>query len=155
MLDHVSIHVQDFRRALAFYRAALAPLGYKVVMEFPEVAGLGEKGKPDFWIGRTDKPVNPVHVAFAASRQAVTAFHAAAVAAGGVDNGPPGLRPDYHPNYYGAFVLDPDGNNLEAVCHVAPGPVRKPTRKRVVARARQAVKRAASKLASTKRAGRR
>ncbi len=151
MLDHVSIQVQDFRRALTFYRAALAPLGYKVVMEFPEVAGLGEKGKPDFWIGRTDKPVNPVHVAFAATREAVTAFHAAALAAGGVDNGAPGLRPDYHPHYYGAFVLDPDGNNVEAVCHTPPVPARKPPRKRVVARPGQ---RAGSR-STRKRTGRR
>jgi catechol 2,3-dioxygenase-like lactoylglutathione lyase family enzyme len=124
MIDHINVRVKDFRRALTFYRAALAPLGYKVVMEFPEAAGLGEKGMPDFWISRSDQAGPAVHVAFKASREAVAAFHAAAVAAGGTDNGGPGVRPDYHPSYYGAFIIDPDGNNIEAVCHDPPGPPR-------------------------------
>ena len=121
MLDHISLRVVDFDRALAFYKAALAPIGYQVVMEFPGYAGLGEKGKPDLWITKTDKPVNPIHVAFRVDRGRVDAFHAAALAAGGTDEGGPGIRTSYHPNYYGAFVLDPEGNNVEAVCHDAPG----------------------------------
>jgi catechol 2,3-dioxygenase-like lactoylglutathione lyase family enzyme len=124
MIDHINVRVKEFRRALTFYRAALAPLGYKVVMEFPEAAGLGEKGMPDFWISRSDQAGAAVHVAFKASRESVAAFHAAAVAAGGTDNGGPGVRPDYHPNYYGAFIIDPDGNNIEAVCHDPPVPRR-------------------------------
>jgi catechol 2,3-dioxygenase-like lactoylglutathione lyase family enzyme len=121
MLDHISLRVQDFHRALEFYRSALAPIGYELVMEFPGAAGLGEKGKPDFWIMQSDKPLNPTHVAFVSSRPLVDAFHAAALAAGGTDNGPPGLRLDYHPHYYGAFVRDPEGNNIEVVCHEPPG----------------------------------
>jgi catechol 2,3-dioxygenase-like lactoylglutathione lyase family enzyme len=120
MLDHVSLRVQDFDRALAFYRAALAPLGYLTVMEFPGAAGLGEPGKPDFWIMRTEQPLNPTHVAFSADRARVDAFHAAALAAGGSDNGQPGVRSDYHPHYYAAFVLDPEGNNVEVVCQADP-----------------------------------
>jgi catechol 2,3-dioxygenase-like lactoylglutathione lyase family enzyme len=121
MLDHISLRVVDYDKALAFYKAALAPIGYQVVMEFPGFAGLGEKGKPDLWITKTDKAVNPTHVAFRVDRGRVDAFHAAALAAGGTDTGAPGLRSQYHPNYYGAFVLDPEGNNVEAVCHDAPG----------------------------------
>ena len=90
MLDHVSLRVQDFPRALAFYRAALAPIGYQVAMEFPGAAGLGERGKPDLWITLTDKPLLPTHIAFRTDRARVDAFHAAALAAGGIDNGPPG-----------------------------------------------------------------
>jgi catechol 2,3-dioxygenase-like lactoylglutathione lyase family enzyme len=120
MLDHVSLRVQDFDRALAFYRAALAPLGYLTVMEFPEAAGLGEPGRPDFWLMRTEQPLNPTHVAFSADRARVDAFHAAALAAGGSSNGEPGVRGDYHPHYYAAFVLDPEGNNIEVVCHADP-----------------------------------
>jgi catechol 2,3-dioxygenase-like lactoylglutathione lyase family enzyme len=117
MIDHVSLAVSDLDRSLAFYKAALAPLGYEVILQFPGVAGLGEHGKPDLWIGV--RPVgHSVHVALRAStRTLVDAFHAAALAAGGTDNGPPGVRAIYHPSYYGAFVLDPDGHNLEACCH--------------------------------------
>jgi len=125
MLDHISLRVRDFPRALAFYKAALAPIGYEVIMEFPDAAGLGENGKPDLWIMKSDNPVNPTHLAFGANRGRVDAFHGAALAAGATDNGAPGLRLDYHPNYYGAFVLDPEGNNIEVVCHEAPGPARK------------------------------
>src|SRR2546423_6611325 len=121
MIDHVSVRVQDFPRAIAFYKAALAPLGYELLMQFPGVAGFGANGKPDLWIHGSDKPTNPTHVAVSAPRPSVEAFHAAALAAGGTDNGSPGLRPDYHPHYYGAFILDPEGNNVEAVCHDAPG----------------------------------
>jgi catechol 2,3-dioxygenase-like lactoylglutathione lyase family enzyme len=118
MLDHIIITVSDFEASKAFYLKALEPLGYGVVMEFGRAAGLGAGGKPDFWI-REDDPVKPaIHIAFAShDRPTVDAFYEAAIAAGGRDNGPPGLRPDYHPNYYGAFVFDPDGNNIETVCH--------------------------------------
>jgi catechol 2,3-dioxygenase-like lactoylglutathione lyase family enzyme len=125
MLDHIGLSVADFDRATTFYRAALKPLGLGVVMEVTAEetggdahAGFGDEGKPFFWIGTGAKPRGGLHVAFAApTRAAVDAFHAAALAAGGRDNGAPGLRPHYHPNYYGAFVFDPDGNNIEAVCH--------------------------------------
>lgn len=119
MIDHFSLNVRSFEVSKRFYEAALAPLGYKVLMEFPNVAGLGEAGKPDFWIGQTQVEVGPSqHIAFASrDRATVDAFYRAAIAAGGKDNGAPGIRAQYHPNYYGAFVLDPDGNNIEAVCH--------------------------------------
>jgi len=117
MIDHISMRVTDIERAAEFYAAALAPLGYEVVMRFPGYVGLGAGGKPDFWLTATDKAINPTHIAFACDRSTVTAFHAAAVAAGGTDNGAPGPRADYHPNYFGAFILDFDGNNVEAVCH--------------------------------------
>ncbi|MRG95132.1 VOC family protein [Polyangium spumosum] len=118
MIDHVSIGVRDLDKSKAFYAAALAPLGYAVMMEFPGVCGLGEKGKPDFWLGAGGEVGYRQHVALVAKdRATVDAFYEAAIRAGGKDNGKPGLRPMYHPNYYGAFVLDPDGHNIEAVCH--------------------------------------
>jgi len=129
MLDHLGIAVRDFDASQAFYTAALAPLGYTLVMQVTPAmtgngtrhAGFGRDGKPSFWIGtRPDGVVTGggLHVAFAAeSRAAVDAFHAAALGAGARDNGAPGLRLHYHPNYYGAFVIDPDGHNIEAVCH--------------------------------------
>ena len=127
MLDHMGFAVADFERSLSFYTAALAPLSLKVVMSVTrEQTGAGAHagfggadGKPFFWIGEArGGAVAGVHVAFAAkSRAAVEAFYTAAIAAGGRGNGAPGLRPHYHPNYYGAFVLDPDGANVEAVCH--------------------------------------
>lgn len=124
MLDHMSINVSDIARARAFYDKALAPLGVTVQMtvpteitQGPPVHGYGENGKPYFWLGQSDRP-SSIHVAFlAATRADVEAFYAAAIAAGGSDNGGPGVRPHYHPNYYGAFVRDADGNNIEAVCH--------------------------------------
>ena len=132
MLDHISLRVQDHSRAVAFYRAALAPLGYRVLMEYPGAAGLGAD-MPDFWLMTTEQPLNPTHIAFSADRVTVDAFHAAALGAGGSDNGPPGLRADYHPHYYSAFVRDPEGNNVEVVCHVdpdaRPAPVRTAARK--------------------------
>jgi catechol 2,3-dioxygenase-like lactoylglutathione lyase family enzyme len=132
MIDHLSLRVQDHPRAVAFYQAALAPLGYKVMMEYPGATGLGA-GMPDFWLMATDQPLNPTHLAFSAARDAVDAFHAAALAAGGTDNGPPGIRHDYHPHYYAAFVRDPEGNNIEVVCHAdpdaKPAPVRTAARK--------------------------
>lgn len=127
MLDHIGISVSAFERSRTFYSEALKPLGVGLVMEVaPEqtgglaAAGFGGAGKPYFWINALPGAPAPtrVHVAFAAAdRESVDAFHAAALAAGGRDNGVPGLRPHYHPNYYGAFVLDPDGHNIEAVCH--------------------------------------
>jgi catechol 2,3-dioxygenase-like lactoylglutathione lyase family enzyme len=117
MFDHVSLHVRDYAQSKAFYSDALRPLGYEVVMEFGSEAGFGVQGKPDFWIAEGE-PRAPIHVAFASpDRATVDAFHAAALTAGGTDNGPPGLRPHYHEHYYGAYAHDPDGNNVEAVCH--------------------------------------
>jgi catechol 2,3-dioxygenase-like lactoylglutathione lyase family enzyme len=117
VIDHLGIKVSDYARSKAFYGSALAPLGYSLLMEYGDVGGFGAKGKPDFWISAGQVSA-PVHVALASpDRATVDAFHSAALAAGGSDNGAPGLRPQYHATYYGAFVLDPDGNNLEAVCH--------------------------------------
>jgi catechol 2,3-dioxygenase-like lactoylglutathione lyase family enzyme len=117
MIDHMGILVTDLEASVAFYTRALAPLGYELVMRFPQVAGFGVAGKPDFWIA-VGKPTDKLHVAFrAAGRAQVRTFHEAAIAAGGSDNGPPGIRAIYHPNYYGAFVHDLDGHNIEAVCH--------------------------------------
>jgi catechol 2,3-dioxygenase-like lactoylglutathione lyase family enzyme len=121
MIDHIGLTVCDYERSKAFYAAALAPLAYQLVMEVTEVgpwAGFGAGGKPDFWIGQGEATTPRLHVAFRArDRATVRAFYAAALTAGARDNGPPGLRPEYHPSYYGAFVIDPDGHNLEAVCH--------------------------------------
>jgi catechol 2,3-dioxygenase-like lactoylglutathione lyase family enzyme len=127
MIDHVGFPVSDYARSKAFYEKALAPLGYTLIMEVgPEhtesgspAAGFGVNGKPDFWIGGEGGLEKPLHVAILAKeRAAVDAFYKAALAAGAKDNGAPGLRPHYHPNYYAAFVLDADGHNIEAVCHV-------------------------------------
>ena len=127
MIDHVGFKVSDYATSLAFYKRTLAPLGYGLVMEVTPAmtgndsqhAGFGANGKPDFWIGTSQAATGAgLHVALVArSRADVDAFHAAALAAGARDNGAPGLRPIYHPHYYGAFVLDPDGHNIEAVCH--------------------------------------
>ena len=124
-IDHTSLSVSNFAAAKAFYAAALKPLGITVLMEFPkavtgsaDVAGLGSNGKPFFWLADAGKTTPRVHLAFAAENRAqVDAFYKAAIAAGGKDNGPPGVRAEYHPTYYGAFVLDVDGHNIEAVCH--------------------------------------
>jgi catechol 2,3-dioxygenase-like lactoylglutathione lyase family enzyme len=124
MIDHAGIVVTDWNRAKAFYDAAFAPLGVSLLHMVPEqftggvkVGGYG-RDKPDFWLHEGSEPGPGRHYAFtAASRAEVDAFHAAALAAGGRDNGAPGLRPHYHADYYGAFVFDPDGNNVEAVCH--------------------------------------
>lgn len=119
MIDHIGIQVTDLGKSVAFYTKALAPLGYVLVMQQEQFAGFGVAGKPDFWIG-VGKPDNKLHVAFRAKGRAeVRAFYDAAIAAGGVDNGGPGVREIYHPDYYGAFVRDPDGHNVEAVCHDA------------------------------------
>jgi catechol 2,3-dioxygenase-like lactoylglutathione lyase family enzyme len=154
MIDHVTVRVQDFPRLLDFYKAALAPLRYQVVMQFDGVAGLGADGKPDLWLMQTDQPLNPTHLALAGERELIHAFHAAALAAGGTDNGPPGLRADYHPHYYAGFVRDPEGNNIEVVYHADPdakpappkrAPRKAPARKMVARKstAKAAVKKAA------------
>lgn len=118
MIDHVSVYVTDPAAAAPLYAAALAPLGYAVLMQFPGAVGLGEKGKPDLWLIKGDPSAQKQHVALrATSRSAVRKFYDAALAAGARDNGPPGVRAMYHPDYFGAFVLDADGHNLEVVCH--------------------------------------
>jgi catechol 2,3-dioxygenase-like lactoylglutathione lyase family enzyme len=126
MIDHTGVTVSNFELSKQFYREAFAAIGYELLADFPasvtghtDVAGFGEGGKPDFWLSRGTPNHPPVHVAFrVSSRAIVDAFHQAALAAGGKDNGAPGLREQYHPNYYGAYVLDPDGHNIEAVCHL-------------------------------------
>nr|WP_293250689.1 VOC family protein [Nannocystis sp.] len=127
ILDHLTVNVRDYARSKAFYAQALAPLGITLAMEYGEACGFGRGPKPDLWIGGRPSSfhtseqwatITPIHLAFAArSRDEVDAFHRAALAAGGRDFGAPGPRPQYHPNYYGAFILDPDGHNIEAVYH--------------------------------------
>jgi catechol 2,3-dioxygenase-like lactoylglutathione lyase family enzyme len=116
MLDHIGIPVSDVARSKQFFVAALAPLTYKVIFDLGEAVGMGAETGPDFWIGK-GQPGSSLHIAFSAfERGLVDAFYRAAISAGGRDNGKPGIRAQYHPNYYGAFVYDPDGNNLEVVC---------------------------------------
>lgn len=130
MIDHYTLLVRDYARSKAFYAAALESLGYGLVMELtreqvpslgvPATCGFGADA-PKLWLAPNEGEIAPTHIAFTAkSRAEVDAFHAAALAAGATDNGPPGVRAHYHPSYYGAFVLDPDGYNIEAVCHGAP-----------------------------------
>ncbi len=118
MLDHLIMTVSEFESSRNFYAKCLEPLGYEVVIEFGRAVGFGVGGKPEFFI-RAGAAVDPtIHIAFACDdHETVNRFHEAAMAAGGRDNGAPGLRPEYHANYYGAFVFDPDGHNIEAVCH--------------------------------------
>jgi catechol 2,3-dioxygenase-like lactoylglutathione lyase family enzyme len=120
LIDHVCLNVTNLSNSLEFYRAALAPLGVTVLHDHsPHAAGLGKDGKASFWLIRRE-PLGAAHLAFAApDRATVSAFHAAGLAAGATCNGAPGLRPQYHSNYFGAFLLDPDGYNIEAVCHKA------------------------------------
>jgi catechol 2,3-dioxygenase-like lactoylglutathione lyase family enzyme len=125
MIDHTGLQVSDPAASRAFYEKALEPLGYRVMMDIPKehtggkvVFGMGVPPMPDFWVQEGTPNTPRLHIAFAAkSRAMVDAFYQAAIAAGGKDNGPPGPRPHYHPGYYGAFVLDPDGHNIEAVIH--------------------------------------
>lgn len=130
MIDHLSTYASDFVATKAFYQAVFVPLGFSIQMdfvaewntEFPSqrMCAFGVAGKPTFWIIESKQKATPRHVAFSApSREAVNAFYEIALQHGGQDNGKPGLRPHYHADYYGAFVLDPDGNNIEAVCHSA------------------------------------
>ena len=128
MIDHTGVSISDPVKSRRFYELALAPLGYQVLMEVPMehtareiLIGNRVPPKPDFWVHQGTPQTPHVHIGFRAdSRQVVDAFYAAALAAGGKDNGPPGPRPHYHKDYYGAFVLDPDGHNIEACCHIAP-----------------------------------
>ena len=116
IIDHIGLAVSDYERSKQFFTHALAPLGITLVMEVEGWAGLGCGEKPEFWLGTHKGPQQPMHLAFVAqSREQVRAFYAAALAAGGKDNGPPGIREIYHPNYYAAFVIGPDGHNVEAV----------------------------------------
>jgi len=120
IIDHFGISVSNSEVSKAFYSVALAPLGISQLMDTHGWAGYGRDGKPEFWFGVGAEAQRPMHIAFlASSREQVRQFYAAAIAAGAKDNGPPGLRPHYHPNYYGAFVIGPDGHNVEAVCHQA------------------------------------
>ena len=122
MFDHMGIDVRNLEKSKTFYNLALAPLGFKLVMDLPDYksAGYGET-RPMFWLGegKPNAGDEAIHICFAAkSRAAVKAFYEAAILAGGRDNGKPGMRPEYHPNYYGAFVIDQDGYNIEACCHL-------------------------------------
>jgi catechol 2,3-dioxygenase-like lactoylglutathione lyase family enzyme len=118
IFDHISLSVTDVDKSKAFFVRALEPLGIGIEMEGDGYAGMGRPGKPQFWLGASGTPSGPMHIAFAAEdREQVRQFHAAALAAGGRDNGAPGVRAHYHPTYYGAFVIGPDGHNVEAVCH--------------------------------------
>ena len=133
MIDHTGVVVSDFETSKAFYSTALGAIGLTLLMEFPaavtggtSVAGFGEPDtlaqglSPEFWLAHGTPGSTPVHIAFRVSTHSkVVAFHKAALGAGGRDNGAPGPRPQYHPTYYGAFVLDPDGHNIEAVCHAS------------------------------------
>jgi catechol 2,3-dioxygenase-like lactoylglutathione lyase family enzyme len=117
MIDHIGLAVTDYQKSKEFYLAALKPLDFELIMEFGDHCGLGVKGKPEFWLAK-EVIGKPNHLAFRAKdRATVDEFYKAAIAAGGKDNGAPGIREMYHPNYYGAFVLDFDGHNIEAVCH--------------------------------------
>ena len=128
MIDHIGIDVSDPAKSRLFYESALKPLGYHVAVELPlehtggsVVQGFGVASKADFWLHEGTPQQPRMHIAFHAdSRRQVDAFYKGALAAGGIDNGPPGVRAHYHANYYGAFVLDPDGHNIEAVCHFPP-----------------------------------
>lgn len=129
LLDHCSLFVSDYSKSKVFYTKVLAPLGAGPIMEFGQACGFGREKKPDFWIGKGPagfqtpaqiETITPTHLAFTArSRAEVDAFYAAALEAGAKDYGSPGIRAHYHADYYGAFVLDPDGHNVEAVCHRA------------------------------------
>jgi catechol 2,3-dioxygenase-like lactoylglutathione lyase family enzyme len=116
MFDHIGLHVSDLAASIRFYTAALAPLGFVLCSKDDSSAGFGPKDEPALWL-YASKSGTKAHVAFRAKdRKAVDRFHAAAVDAGGKDHGAPGLRADYSPTYYAAFLIDPDGNNVEAVC---------------------------------------
>jgi catechol 2,3-dioxygenase-like lactoylglutathione lyase family enzyme len=150
MIDHISIGVSDYKRSRAFYKAVLKPLGFTPRMTFGESTGYGTPGKPFFWIG-TPEYSGPIqgagtHFAFTAlDRKAVDAFYKAALKHGAIDNGKPGLRPDYHPNYYGAFVIDPDGHRIEAVCHQPEGKKAAPKKKAAQGKPKVAKTKAKSK----------
>jgi catechol 2,3-dioxygenase-like lactoylglutathione lyase family enzyme len=118
IIDHIGFSVSDYGRSKAFFTAALAPLGISLLTEVMGWGGFGKDGKPAFWFGEKAGAQLPMHVCFGAdSRAQVRQFYAAALEAGATDNGAPGIRAHYHPDYYGAFVIGPDGHNIEAVCH--------------------------------------
>jgi catechol 2,3-dioxygenase-like lactoylglutathione lyase family enzyme len=118
IIDHIGIVVSDYEASKTFFAAALAPLAISLVGETHGWAGFGKSGKPAFWFGPGASPQQAMHIAFVAdNRDQVREFHQAALAAGGKDNGEPGIRAHYHANYFGAFVIGPDGHNIEAVCH--------------------------------------
>lgn len=119
MIDHIGLAVSDYKKSKAFYSKALAPLEITLIVEIEGWAGFGnDPEKAEFWFGLDETVQNPMHIAFTAdSRAQVDAFYEAAIKAGAKDNGKPGVREIYHPNYYSAFVIDPDGHNIEAVCH--------------------------------------
>ncbi len=118
IIDHIGLSVSDTEASKRFYTAALAPLGIGPMSEGGGWVGFGRDHAPQFWFGPGQAPQKPMHIAFVAENRAqVRAFHAAALQAGGRDNGAPGIRAQYHPHYYGAFVIGPDGHNIEAVCH--------------------------------------
>jgi len=117
-IDHIGFAITDCERSKEFYTQCLAPLGLELVVEIEGWAGFGNNGKAELWFGEDSEAHKPMHIAFNADdRATVDRFYEAGIAAGGTDNGSPGLRPEYHPAYYGAFVIDPDGHNIEAVCH--------------------------------------
>jgi catechol 2,3-dioxygenase-like lactoylglutathione lyase family enzyme len=145
MIDHLTLTVRDVPRSIAFYTRALGPLGFGVTMRFENFVGIGMPKKPFFWLKSGPLPTPPMHLAFVApSREAVDRFHAEALAAGGQDDGPPGLRPHYHPHYYGAFVVDVDGHPIEAVCH-SPLAAKPAPKKSAKAAPQRAVKKRAVK----------
>ena len=118
LIDHIGIAISDYERSKQFYSTTLAPLNIELIVEIEGWAGFGKSGKAEFWFGPDNKIQSPMHIAFVAdNRDKVVQFYEAAIAAGAKDNGRPGIREIYHPNYYGAFVIDPDGHNIEAVCH--------------------------------------
>jgi catechol 2,3-dioxygenase-like lactoylglutathione lyase family enzyme len=147
-IDHISLGVSDYEAAKKFYTAALKPLRIGMVMEYGDAAGLGADGKPFLWIAAGGKTTPHVHIAFRAeNRGQVDKFYEAAMAAGATDNGPPGLRPHYHQTYYAAFILDPDGHNIEAVCHTPPAAAaaKKPPARKAASRKKPARSSAAKK----------
>jgi catechol 2,3-dioxygenase-like lactoylglutathione lyase family enzyme len=118
IIDHIGLTVDNYEKSKQFFSRALAPLGMGLIVEVQGWAGFGKGQKPEFWFGEGTAKQTAMHIAFVAdNRDQVIAFYAAALAAGGTDNGPPGIRTIYHPDYFGAFILDPDGHNIEAVCH--------------------------------------
>ncbi len=142
MIDHFTLTVSNLGRSKEFYSAALAPLGYRLLMDFGEFVGFGDEKKPYFWLKEGPEASRPMHIAFRAKdRAAVNAFYDAALVAGARDDGKPGVRELYHPNYYGAFVIELDGHPIEAVCHAAPGAAKKAAPRKAAARKPAARKR--------------
>jgi catechol 2,3-dioxygenase-like lactoylglutathione lyase family enzyme len=160
IIDHVQVAVSDYAKAREFYVKALAPLGWTLMMEFPMggdkmAGGFGTQGKAYLWLSNSGRPGPTGHIALGAKNaDEVNAYYQAALAAGGTDNGPPGIRADYHPKYYAAFVRDPDGNNIEAVWHgqvETEMPVVTPTKRRAPARKAAAAKKPAARKAPAKK----